>query len=304
MIDRPIAAIGHLAIRPGAVVIAEDEPIGRVERLIVSPGTGEVTGLVVRKGVLLRRDIVIPIDAVDEAGEDEVHLGLTIEQLNQLPEFREEDYIDAPPDWQSPRGSSGQGVLFRLRQLLTGQDLRPAHAGQTSASAGGRLLRAGQRVMCRDGEVGRLVLVLLDELTRRVAYLVVERGRLLIRDTVVPVEWVADITRDQIYLDVRREQLDELPEYRPDEEITADVLDTLWYHADLTPADLQFVEVRMRGGVVELNGHTHSEEARAKIAAAAWRVRGVLGVRNNLDTFEAMEAAIRAAEESGRNTSH
>lgn len=292
MIHRPIPGAGHLAIRPGAAVIAEDELIGRVERLIVSPGTGEVTGLVVRKGFVLARDIVIPIDAVDEANEDEVHLGITIEQLNELPEFREEDYIEAPADWQSESRSSGQGVLFRLRRLLTGQDLRPARAGQTSASAGGRLLRAGQRVVCRDGDVGRLELVLLDEVTRRVAYLVVERGRLLTRETVIPVEWVSDIKRDRIYIDARREQLEELPEYRPDEEITADVLDTLWYHTDLSPAELQFVEVRTRGGVVELNGHTHTDEARAKIAAAVWRVRGVLGVRNNLDTLEAMEAAI------------
>ena len=67
-------------VRPGALVVGADDEIGRVERVVVSPGTGEVTALVVRKGLLLRRDLVIPIEAVADATEELVRVRLTTDE--------------------------------------------------------------------------------------------------------------------------------------------------------------------------------------------------------------------------------
>ncbi|HET8785862.1 MAG TPA: BON domain-containing protein, partial [Candidatus Limnocylindrales bacterium] len=107
-----------------------------------------------------------------------------------------------------------------------------------------------------------------------------------------------------IRLSVPRARLDSLPEYRPDDEVTRDVLDALWYGSTLGPAELQFVEVRTRDGVVELGGHTHTEWARKKIEEVARGVRGVIDVRNHLDTYEALEAAVREAQRAARQASH
>lgn len=270
----------------GAAVVAEDGIAGRVEAVVVSPGTGEVTDLVIRKGLVLRRDVVVPIAAVVSADEHEVRVRLTIEELNGLPEFREEEFTRPPADWRSPEGGQPAGALIRLPSLLARRELRPARAGQTPPAAGGRPLEAGQRVFCRDGEVGPLDLVLLDPATWRATHFVVRSGELVGRDLIVPVEWVREIGRDRIFVDVGREQLERLPEYRPDDEITADVLRVLWYGSDLEPADLQDVEVRAKDGVVELSGYTRTEEARRAIEAIARGVRGVLGVRNRIESFE------------------
>ena len=95
-------------------------------------------------------------------------------------------------------------------------------------------------------------------------------------------------------------RLESLPEYRPDDEVTRDVLDALWYRSGLGPADLQYVDVRTRDGIVELSGHTHTERTRTRIEEVAREVRGVLDVRDYLDTYEALEAALREAQRAAR----
>jgi osmotically-inducible protein OsmY len=81
------------------------------------------------------------------------------------------------------------------------------------------------------------------------------------------------------------------PEHRRDEEITADVTSLLWYRSAVDPADLRYVTVRTRDGVVELNGKTGTERSRIAIEALVRGLRGVLGVRNHLRTFEALSTA-------------
>ena len=50
----------RLEIRPGASVVGEDGPLGRVTQVIVSPGSGEARGLVVQMGILRRREEIVP----------------------------------------------------------------------------------------------------------------------------------------------------------------------------------------------------------------------------------------------------
>jgi sporulation protein YlmC with PRC-barrel domain len=170
--------------------------------------------------------------------------------------------------------------------------------------AGGRPLRAGQKVIGSDGEVGRLDVVLVDPRSDRATGFVVRKGTLLVRDVIVPIELVRSVEQDRIILDASKAQVQRLPEYRPDEEITRDVVDALWYRSGLGPADLQFVDVHTRDGIVELTGHTHTEETKQRIEDVARRVRGVLEVRDYLDTFEALEAAVREARRAAKSRDH
>jgi hypothetical protein len=214
-----------------------------------------------------------------------VHVRPTVEELN----------LDQA--YAADRASAGRGWTWSASRL------QAARSGQLDAESGGKPIRAGQRVDARDGKVGTLDVVLVDPLTRRVTAIVVRRGLILARDTIVPVELIREISEDRIVLDADRDALAELPEYRPDDEIAADVLHALWYRSDLDPAELHFVEVRARDGIVELMGHTVTEAARAAIEETAWRVRGVLGVRNYLDTFEALEAETRRLQRQAQERS-
>lgn len=276
-----LAANGRMQIRPGAQVIAGNDLIGKVSRLVYRPDSAEVAGIIVTGWIVLGHDIFVPIEAIERTEPDAVHLALTLAEVSRLPPLEPGDAsADVPP----ANGPTGRAPL-----------LRAAASGQMPALAGGRPLRAGQKVVAADRAVGHLDVVLIDPRTDRATGFVVRKGTLLARDVIVPIELVQAVERDRIVLNASKDQVDRLPEYRPDDEITRDVVDALWYGSGLGPADVQFVDVHTRDGIVELTGHTHTEATKRRIGDVARRVRGVLDVRNHLDTFEALEAAVREA---------
>ncbi len=276
----------RLEIRPGTQVISGNDQVGRVQRLILRPD-GEAEGIIISGWLVLGHDVYVPIEAVESADRDAVHVSLSPAELSRLPP------LEQAPDQARAGGDPGTPVA---RATF----LRAASSGQAEAVLGGWPIRAGQRVAATDGNVGDLDVVLLDPRTDRATGFVVRKGRFVVRDVIVPIEWVQSVTPDRITLSVPRARLDSLPEYRPDDEVTRDVIDALWYRSDLGPADVQFVDVRTRDGIVELNGHTHTERTRKMIEEVARGVRGVIDVRNNLDTYEALEAAVREAQKVAR----
>jgi len=287
-------------IRTGVPVLAGEDEIGRVDRVVVHPGSGEVAGLVVRKGLILRRDVFLPIEAVEDADADVVRVRLSREEIDRLPELREDELVPPSKDWRSPDGRASDGLLFRVPRADETRDLVPARAGQAASALGGRPVRAGMRVVCSDGDAGRLDLVLLEPRTRRATAFVVRRGAILGRDTIVPLDWVREIEGDAVVLDVPRSALNALPEYRSDDEIYSDVLQALWDAEDLKPAELAFVEVHVRDGVVDLRGHTLTEQSRRRIEEIVRGVPGVLGVRDEVQTIEEL---VRASTEQHRRRS-
>src|SRR5689334_3481020 len=89
--------------RQGAKVLTADgQDAGKVDRLVIDPGNRQVTHLVVRKGVLLPEDKVIPIHQVREAKPDEITLSIKADKLESLPPFEEMHYI---PEDQEPSAS-------------------------------------------------------------------------------------------------------------------------------------------------------------------------------------------------------
>jgi uncharacterized protein YrrD len=276
-----------MQIRPGAQVIAGSDLIGKVSRLVYRPDSNEVVGIIVTGWIVLGHDVFVPIEAIERTEPDAVHLGLSLAEVSRLPPL---EPGAASSDVAAAGGPSGRTRLVRA-----------AASGQMPVLAGGRPLRAGQKVTAPDGEVGQLDLVLIDPRTDRATGFVVRKGTLLVRDVIVPIELIKEVERDRIVLNATKDQVDRLPEYRPDDEITRDVVDALWYRSGLGPADVQFVEVHTRDGIVELTGHTHTEATKRRIEEVARRVRGVLDVRNHLDTFEALEEAVREARRAAKS---
>jgi uncharacterized protein YrrD len=273
-------------IRPGTQVISGNDQVGRVRRLILRPD-GEVEGITISGWIVLGHDVYVPIEAVESAEPDAVRVSFSLAELSRLPP------LDRDPAHAGGDDAPGPSVA-------RAGFLRSASSGQAEAIAGGWPLRAGQRVAATDGDVGDLDVVLVDPRTDRATGFVVRKGKLIVRDVIVPIDWVQSVARDRITLSVPRSRLDSLPEYRPDDEITRDVLDALWYRSELGPGDLQFVDVRTHDGIVELSGHTDTERTRTKIEEVARGVRGVIDVRNHLDTYEALEAAVREAQRAAR----
>lgn len=77
---------GEVAVHPGTHVQATDGRIGVVEELVVDPTTEQLTHFVLEKGHLWgKKDIVIPISAVDHTEGDTVYLKLDKAAIERLP---------------------------------------------------------------------------------------------------------------------------------------------------------------------------------------------------------------------------
>src|SRR5690348_2512428 len=75
-------------LRLGALVIGTDGALGWIDALLASPGSGEISGLVLSGGPLLKRGITVPIEAVERTEDSRVHVWLSAAQLNGLAEIQ------------------------------------------------------------------------------------------------------------------------------------------------------------------------------------------------------------------------
>jgi sporulation protein YlmC with PRC-barrel domain len=75
------------------VVTSHGEKIGRIDRVVVDPANDEVTHLVVKKGLLLTRDKVIPVDQIDSTTEQQVLLKKDASNPDEFPDFEETQHI-------------------------------------------------------------------------------------------------------------------------------------------------------------------------------------------------------------------
>jgi hypothetical protein len=76
---------GELAVGVGARVEASDGHVGKADEFLVDEETGRVTHLVMREGHLWgKREVTIPISAIDRLGEHTIYLKLTKEKVEEL----------------------------------------------------------------------------------------------------------------------------------------------------------------------------------------------------------------------------
>jgi osmotically-inducible protein OsmY len=139
--------------------------------------------------------------------------------------------------------------------------------------------------------------VLVDPASGAATHVVVRYpvGLLKTRDVVVPLSWASSVTPERLVLAVRRDDLDHLPEYRPDEEIRDEVL--LRLHADprFQGVDFDALHVEVAGGVVRLGGHVRRMDLKSAAERIAAGVPGVLSVESLMVADDQLQAAVERA---------
>jgi sporulation protein YlmC with PRC-barrel domain len=77
---------GELAVGRGTRVEATDGHVGHVAELVVDPSSGHISHLVLEKGHLWgKKEVTLPVSAIDFGGEDAVYLKLDRKAIEQLP---------------------------------------------------------------------------------------------------------------------------------------------------------------------------------------------------------------------------
>lgn len=85
LVTRDVIPAGDLEVRRGDHVHAIDGTIGRVEGMVIEPGSGHVTYVLLQEGHAWgRKQVAIPIGAVTNA-EDGIRLNLTKQEVEDLP---------------------------------------------------------------------------------------------------------------------------------------------------------------------------------------------------------------------------
>lgn len=79
-----------IALKEGAPVVSvDDEQIGKIERVITDPESGQVTHFILAKGRRHKERKQIPFEWVDKLNEDKVRLTVNSAQLEELPVVEE-----------------------------------------------------------------------------------------------------------------------------------------------------------------------------------------------------------------------
>jgi hypothetical protein len=77
---------GEFALHSGMHVEATDGHVGKLDELVLDPSSGEVTNLLMREGHLWgKKDVAIPVSAVDFGDADTVYLKLDKAAVKALP---------------------------------------------------------------------------------------------------------------------------------------------------------------------------------------------------------------------------
>ncbi len=76
----------ELAIHQDARVEATDGDVGKVDEFVIDPETNKISHLFLRQGRLwTKRDVSVPVDAIERVEGDVVYLKLDKKAIEQLP---------------------------------------------------------------------------------------------------------------------------------------------------------------------------------------------------------------------------
>lgn len=201
----------------GARTVCRDGRCGRLAKLVVNPVTEEVTDLIIEKGFLQKHDRVVPISAVVQTAEGELHLDLDVAELERYPEYKEVAFRVPARGWDQARyrpddvrykmspyeGIGGQSVMpSRQQRFRQGVDFDSTTIGH------------GTRVRCELGGVGLVDHVLVDCEHGHITHLVIKRGVTAMYH-IVPVEAIQRVDDDGVLLNITREEVLASPLYHP-----------------------------------------------------------------------------------------
>jgi uncharacterized protein YrrD len=216
-----------MQIKQGAVVYtASGDKVGSIDRVAINPRTKAITHLVVRRGLILPKDKILPVDWVAETGEERITLRQDVPDLERLPDYEEQYFVPTDAVPYDATVNAGYVPLFfwypPMASTATAPTIddvsyheTPAHTGSPQTVLGDSIaVKEGAAVITADGqEVGRVEKIIFDPVSNQVEHFVIERGLLSRERKRIPALWVETVTGDRVRLAVEARVLERVPDY-------------------------------------------------------------------------------------------
>lgn len=206
------------------VVSSDGADLGKIDKVIFDPQSGETKAIVVRKGTILARDVSIPTEHVRVAAASRVELDMSKDDVDALPDFYEADYSWPPQNWVAPYGWPSGAVLWPgaypgdlplAMPPSVEQALDEEAALIQARDADNAIVGQGAEVLAIDGEkVGSVHNMLVDPATHRPTRVVVRRGVLFTEDVELPGDWVASVDDRKVTLNVDKVTVEQLAKHQ------------------------------------------------------------------------------------------
>ena len=210
-----------MQIKHGVSVFTTDEKeAGRVERVVVHPGTREITHLVVGGSLLFNDSRLIPVQMVASSDEDRVVLLTDKDSLENLQYFEETHFVHpvegedtegsyaSPLYWYPPAGMSTMGYPGYFAFPYTTQTEQNLPEELVA-------LKDGAKVTDISGDdIGEIEQVIAEEERDKVTHFVVGWGLLQRSRKLIPAHWVEGVGENQVRLAVHKREVERLPEYK------------------------------------------------------------------------------------------
>jgi uncharacterized protein YrrD len=207
------------------VVTASGEKVGTIDRVVLDPGSKEVSHLVVKKGFLFSEDKVVPMSLVGPASAEKVILRESAGDLEALPDFEEAHYVATGPQHDTVPGSVHWArplyvyppVGAALVAARNTDQLEPHYVSKTKQNIpeGTIALEEGAKVFSSDGEhIGDIERIFTEPQENQATHLLISEGLILKDRKLIPTRWMRRVLEDRVHLSVDSDLVASLPEYQ------------------------------------------------------------------------------------------
>jgi sporulation protein YlmC with PRC-barrel domain len=268
----------------GAPVRVREGEAGRLKFVVVDPRDDEVTDLIVERGRLLRRPVVVPVGWVKRADENAIELNASLDDLEDVPEYREIEFQVPDPAFVKSGYSPEQVRMWATPAGLAVTPIVPliSRRVRLGVDDDAVLIGRGTDVKTKDGRtVGTVDHLLADAKTNEVTHLVVHPRFHLghDEDVIIGLDSVASLGDGNVYLRATEEELKRAPRYRPaatDKQLEKRVARALETQPATRDSGLR---AEVDRGIVRLVGDVPEKVSRAA-SDLVRRIRGVIGVED------------------------
>lgn len=199
---------------------SDGEKVGTVERIVVDSNTKAIHKFIVHRGFLTHDDKLVDIDMVTGQDADGLRLDLTSDQVNELPDYVEERFIQIPEQDRDalpfilPNAMGAGTYLYGAPNVGRGYEgsqdsffdaapsVAPVVEEQSNIPETDVMISEGTDVYGADGDkVGSVGEVLVGN-DGAINGFIVSKGMIFKKDVRVPIDWVEAADGSEIRLNV------------------------------------------------------------------------------------------------------